>query len=154
MLVEQKTRIQEFFEKKEVGWVLILAVFFGTVFIIFVSNDFFYSDFNSYFTLQPTRSRENIALPVRVVMDFGNGKKRAFEAATALPLGAAEALRGAQEAGNFSLNIALSGEITEIDKVRSGRAKRWQWYINGVRQERPILDGVIRGGDTLLVKYE
>lgn len=142
-----------FFQKPAVKWFILLAAFFGTVAVIFVLNDDFSNDFRSYSEVIPLKPRERSAV-LRVTIDFGNGKKRAFEAEVASPLSAAEALRGAQKVGKFTLKIALNGEITEIDRVKAVGQKRWHWYLNGNPEKRPILDVTVRGGDKVLVKYQ
>ena len=142
-----------FFQKGAVKWFILLAVFFGTVAVIFVLNDDFSNDFQVYSEVQPLKPRERNAA-LRVTIDFGNGKKRAFEAEVASPLSAAEALRATQEVGKFTLKIGLNGEITEIDRVKAAGQKRWHWYLNGNPEERPILDVMVRGGDKVLVRYQ
>ena len=142
-----------FWQKNAVKWVILLAVFFGTVAVIFVLNDDFYNDYRSYLDIVPLKPRERSAM-VRVTIDFGNGKKRAFEGEATSAMSAAEALRASQEAGKFSLKITLSGEITEIDRVRAASGKKWQWYLNSNLQEKPVLDVEVRGGDKVLIKYE
>lgn len=145
--------MQSFFEKKSVQWLLLLAVFFGTVAVIFVSNDNFANDFHSYLTLPPpTQKAVNSSL--RVTIDFGNGKKRAFEGSVDSSITAGQALRLAAEAGGLPLTITLAGDITQIQNVRSQSEKQWRWYLNGQAEHRAILDVAVRGGDKILIKYE
>ncbi|MFY9462275.1 MAG: hypothetical protein WAP51_03690 [Candidatus Sungiibacteriota bacterium] len=149
----EHNRLQTLFEKKSVQWLLLMAVFFGTVAVLFVSNDRFSNDFYSYMTF-PALKQKEISTRVLVTIDFGNGKKRAFEGSVASPLTAGQALRFAGEAGGMALKITLAGDVTEIEKVRNQGDKRWQWYLNGRVENRSILDATVHGGDKVLVKYE
>ena len=151
--VGEQNRLQALFEKKSVQWFLLIAVFFGTVVVLFVSNDRFANDFYSYMTF-PALKQKEISTRVLVTIDFGNGKKRAFEGSVASPLAAGQALRLASKAGGMALKITLAGDVTEIEKVRNQSDKRWHWYLNGRAESRSILDAAVRGGDKVLVKYE
>lgn len=145
--------MNRFLETAAVRWVALFSVFLAAVAAIFVWNASFYNEFLAYFKATPAVSLgKNTA--ARVTIDFGNGKKRAFEGDVMSPISAAEALRAASTAGRFSLNMALSGEISDINGVRELREKGWRWYLNGEPQLRPMPDVLIRGGDKILLKYE
>ena len=148
-----ENRLQALLEKKSVQWLLLMAVFFGTVAVLFISNDRFSNDFYSYLTFPASKEKE-ISNLVKVTVDFGNGKKRAFEGSVASPLTAGQALRFASEAGGMALKITLAGDVTEIEKMRNQGEKRWHWYLNGRAESRSILDATVRGGDKVLLKYE
>lgn len=149
----EQNRFQTLFAKKSIQWLLLLAVFFGTVAMLFVSNDRFSNDFYSYLTF-PAAKQKNINTPVKVMIDFGNGKKRAFEGSIDSPITAGQALRGAAEAGGMPLKITLAGDVTEIGQLRNQADKRWKWYLNGNLQTRSILDVIVHGGNKVLLRYE
>lgn len=149
----EPNRLQTLFAKKSIQWFLLMAVFFGTVAVLFVSNDRFSNDFYSYLTF-PASKQKNINTLVKVTIDFGNGKKRAFEGSIDSPITAGQALRGAAEAGGLPLKITLAGDITEIGQLRNQGDKRWRWYLNGNSQTQSILDAIVHGGNTVLLRYE
>lgn len=142
----------QFLQKSSFRWAILFAAFLGTVSFIFILNDSFNNDFFSYSQTIPTVFKEKNPF-VRVTVDFGDGRRRAFEGKVLSPITAFEALQASQTAGGFSLNITLAGDIADIDGVRPGE-KRWRWYLNGFAEERPILDVPVFGGDKILVKYE
>src|SRR3989344_2363692 len=111
-----ENRFRALFKKKSIQWLLLMIVFFGTVAALFVSNDRFSKDFYSYMIF-PDLKKEEINTLVRVTIDFGNSKKRAFEGSVTSPLIAGQALRFAGEAGGMALKITLAGDVAEIDKV-------------------------------------
>lgn len=132
---------------------VILAVFFAAVGVIFFSNERFSRDMASYLFF-PHGLTDRGSRVVRLTLDFGGGRRRAFEGALSSPITAGEALRFSREAGDFSASFALAGEVLEIDGVSSGEEKRWRWYLNGHPEVRPMLDVLVRGGDKILMKYE
>lgn len=149
----KRNRIQLLLERPPIQWTILLVVFFGTAGAIFVLNDNFYNEFRLYSDITPIKSIEHPRV-VRVTIDFGNGKKRAFEGEVVTAMSAAEALREAQKIGSFSLKIMLNGDIAELGGFISGPTKRWRWYLNNSAESRPILDVTIGGGDKILLKYE
>ncbi|MBI2639789.1 MAG: hypothetical protein HYW90_02765 [Candidatus Sungbacteria bacterium] len=142
----------QFLQKSSFRWAILFAVFLGAVAFIFILNESFNNDFLSYSQTIPAVFKEKNSF-VRVTVDFGDGKRRAFEGKILAPITAFEALQASQAAGGFSLKVTLTGDIADIDGVRPGE-KQWKWYLNGFQEERLILDVPVSGGDKVLVKYE
>lgn len=143
---------QAFLERRSFQWFLLALFSVAAVVVIFISNDDFKRDFNRYsdFSLL---WREDVFRPVRVTVDYGGGKKRAFQGNITEPLSAAVAIQASAKAGKFSLHFDMRGNITDVDGVRPRGQETWFWYLNGVLQSRPVQDVVVRNGDQILLAY-
>lgn len=148
----ETTPLMAFFEQRTAQWALLGILFFGSITLIFFWNDWFQRGFEKDSRLT-VMWKEDVFRPVRVAVDYGGGKKRAFQGQVLQPLSAASAIRAAAVAGNFSVRFDLRGAIVEVDGVRAGRESVWRWYLNNVSQDRPVQDVMVGGGDILLLQY-
>lgn len=139
--------------RRAICWGTTIAAFLFAAGIIFFSNERFSRDMSFYVAVSPS-SVGRVEKAVRLTIDFGDGKRRAFEGVATRPITAEEALRFSGNAGGFSSSITLAGEVVEIGGISPVVSKKWRWYLNGEPEERPMLDVLVRGGDRILVKYE
>src|SRR3989344_7383599 len=111
---------------------LVVVVFLSVSWFIFSSNERFSRDMSLYSAV-PSLPNEKIGGPIRLTIDFGEGKRRAFEGSAPTPITAADVLRYSGNTGGFSSSFMLAGEIIEIGGIPSADGKSWQWYLNGER---------------------
>ncbi|MDO8500171.1 MAG: hypothetical protein Q7S66_05995 [bacterium] len=142
---------QVFFSKTSTRWLIVFLAFFGAVVAIFLLNDSFSNDFKAYWTFPSEKAKSTV---VRVTIDFGGGKKRAFEGSVTVALPAGEALRAAADTANIALKTTLVGDVVGVGEVGNQAGKRWHWYLNGNAENRSIFDVPVYGGDKILVRYE
>lgn len=134
--------------------VAVVAFFLATAFI-FSWNSSFNSDFRSYFSFPASPNGSRLNAHGRLVVDFGNGRKRAFEGEVRTGMTVLLALRAAEKAGNFKTVLDERGRIVDIAGVKNNGEKRWRADVNG----QPVTNGslgstAISAGDKIMVRYE
>lgn len=136
----------------KIYWTVLIAFFFGALAFIFYENELFYRDYAGYFYM-PLRPPSQFP-PVRVTIDFPGGQKRAFEGQVASNITIIAALRAAQYAGRFEVEIDQRGRVTAINGIRNSSGRSWEVYVN----KMPISDlpGHIEvgPGDKVVFEYK
>lgn len=135
---------------------LVVAAFLFAVVLIFSWNDSFYYDMQAYsigLSSIPTKPGGASGLG-RVVIDFGNGKKRSFEGEVKVGMTVLSALRAAEGAGNFRTLTNGRGGIIDIAGVKNNSHRRWRVWLNGVSLAQLPGETAISAGDRILFKYE
>ena len=111
--------------------VLMITAF---LFLILISGFIF---------LYSGQEKQNIIGKAELIIDFGDGNKRAFEGEIVENETLIDALNQASKAGNFS-----SEEII-LNKNNS-----WHWYLNNKKIESLAGGVILKSNDKILVKYE
>lgn len=140
-------------EHRSAYWVVVAAGFLGAVALIFVQNEAFYRDFLRYSRVLPSPPAGEFHT-ARITIDFGNGRKRAFEGAPEEGMTILSALRSAEEAGQFTVRTDAAGNVTTIADVRNNGGKRWRAYRNGASVNDLPGHAEVRAGDRILLAYE
>lgn len=134
-------------------WVITIAVGLAAVFMIFLANEQFYQDFQTYFST-PAAPRRPAAYGARLTIDFNNGQTRAFAGEIEPGMTVLSALRASEIAGAFSALTDERGRVVEIAGLKNRGAARWQVYLN----ELPLGDLPghieIQTGDVIVFRYE
>ncbi len=90
-----------------------------------------------------------------VVIDYGNGKSRIFKGPAGENANIFGLFQQAAVVGKFGFEISDHFIPQEIDGVKSGIAgKRWDVYLNGVKQQSDLLSVQANPGDKVLFKFE
>ena len=131
---------------------VLLVVFAAAVALIFAANNAFYRDYAAYFTPPPPAPPP--APVTRLVIDFGNGTKRAFLGPVEPEMTIVTALRASELAGNFSTSFNGRGEVLAIAGVKALGNKRWNLYVNGTLLRTPPGEFDVRSGDRITFRYE
>jgi len=93
--------------------------------------------------LYPDEERQNIIGEAELIIDFGDGNRRAFEGEIVENETPVDALNQASKAGNFS-----------SEEIILNKDKSWHWYLND-KKLGGLTDGVVlKSNDKILVKYE
>lgn len=133
-------------------WAIVIAVFLAAVAAIFYENEVFYQEFLGYFSFSsPTPA---LFHPARVTIDFGNGKKRAFEGRVESGMTIFSALRASQDAGGFEIITDNRGRVVAVNGVKNVREKQWGLYMNGVSITTLPGNIEIQPGDRIVFRYE
>lgn len=138
--------------RSRIYWMITVGAFLGAVSWIFFENESFYREFTALApppSLTPSSFR-----PVRLTLDFGDGRKRAFEGPVEEGMTIAQILRLAESAGQFQARFNERGEVIDIAGVSRSRLKRWQTYRNGERLQNLPGHIEIRPGDRVVFRYE
>lgn len=135
---------------------LVIAAFLLALVLIFSWNNSFYYDMQSYATspsLAPLGSVKPAGLG-RLLIDFGNGEKLAFEGEVRVGMTVLSALRAAESAGSFKILTDERGRVVEIDGVKNNSHRRWRALLNGSLVADPPGGTAISAGDKISFKYE
>ncbi|MBI4132435.1 MAG: hypothetical protein HY474_02270 [Candidatus Sungbacteria bacterium] len=139
-------------EHRSAYWVVVLGGFLAAVALIFFQNEAFYRDFLTYLRIEP--SPPAASRPARLTIDFGGGRKRAFEGQIEEGMTILAALRRSGEAGEFAVLTDARGEITAVAGIRSSAAKRWRIYRNGAAVTDLAGHVELQPGDRIEMRYE
>lgn len=131
---------------------VVLVVFAAAVALIFAANNAFFRDYQAYFT--PPSPAPPPAPVTRLVIDFGNGQKRAFLGPVEPEMTIVTALRASGIAGNFSASFNGQGRVLAIAGVQAFEPERWNVYVNGALLSTPPGEFDVRSGDRILFRYE
>ena len=146
--------LEQFLTTSPLRWLLLFAVFFTGVAVNFIASKDFNDDFLAIYSTPPSFARSPRNSPLVIMFDFGDGRKRMFQAYLSTSVNGKEALDGVKDSATIALAIAPTGKITSVDAVRDSSSRQWHWYLNGFEDERPITDVLLRSGDKILFKYE
>lgn len=139
-------------KKNIVNWTIFLAAFFLALGFIFFENDLFYRDFAEYFSSFAPPAPE--VSPTRVTIDFGNGKRRAFEGEVERGTTAVLALRASEAAGGFHAVTDDHGRIVSIAGVKNDDGRKWRAYRNNAFVGDIPGNVEIGPGDRITFRYE
>lgn len=134
-------------------WVIALAAFLAGVAVIFVQNDAFYGEFQRYFSALPEQP-QGPGRTVRLTIDFGDGRKRAFVGTSADGMTVLAALRAAAEAGRFAVSTDARGRLADVAGYRAGGGRRWAAYRNDLPLQDLPGHVEVGPGDRVLLRYE
>lgn len=133
-------------------WFLAIAAAVLAVAFIFLANESFYRDYQGYFTKD--QEPPHAPATARLTIDFGDGRRRAFEGEVAVGMTALSALRTAQAAGSFSLAINQNGEVNEIGGLANSGGRKWRAYRNGALLTDVPGHAEVAAGDRIIFRYE
>ena len=98
--------------------------------------------------------KQNIIGKAELMIDFGDGNKRAFEGEIVENETPVDALNQASKIGNFSYKIDEKNNLSAINNFTGDKDKTWQWYLNDKKMDS-LIDGIVlKSNDKILVKYE
>ena len=98
--------------------------------------------------------KQNIIGKAELMIDFGDGSKRAFEGEIVENETPVDALNQASKIGNFSYKIDEKNNLSAINNFTGDKDKTWQWYLNDKKMDS-LIDGIVlKSNDKILVKYE
>ncbi len=90
-----------------------------------------------------------------VAIDYGNGKVRKFQGPIFSQTRVWDAFQQAIAAGGISVEISDHFIPEKIDGLKSEiKGKRWNLYLNGVKQEFVPFEIYAKPGDEVVFKYE
>ncbi|MBI2055750.1 MAG: hypothetical protein HYT42_02570 [Candidatus Sungbacteria bacterium] len=136
-------------------FVVIVLAFLIAAALIFSWNSSFNSDFQNYFSSPFSPGESSPDVRGRLVIDFGNGRKRAFEGEVRLGMTVLLALRAAEKAGNFKTVLDERGRIVDIAGVKNNSEKRWRTDLNGLPVNNGSLNKTaVSAGDKIIFRYE
>ncbi|MBU2082240.1 hypothetical protein KKH14_02320 [Patescibacteria group bacterium] len=98
--------------------------------------------------------KQNIIGKAELMIDFGDGNKRAFEGEIVENETPVDALNQASKIGNFSYKIDEKNNLSAINNFTGDKDKMWQWYLNDKKMDSLIGGIVLKSNDKILVKYE
>ena len=136
------------------AWAILLAVAFVALVIIFAVNESLYHDLNRYSAPLPSPPPIKVASSVRVNVDFGGGKVRAFRGTVPNGISAFVALSASANAGHFAVRTDAQGLVTTIAGLNSENGKSWHVYINNAHVSDVPGNLDVKAGDTLTFRYE
>ena len=137
---------------EKIYWLVFLAAFLAAALFIFFQNESFYRDYIKIFS--PPFSESAQTQPVRLIIDFSNGEKRAFEGRAAIGMTIVSALRASRDIGRFTVGIDKVGRITDIAGVKNIAGKNWDIYVNTELISDLPGHVEIEPGDKIVFKYE
>ena len=135
-------------------WFITVAVFTAAVLFI--------SDQNRRMEAETKELAEGMAkngiikirpLKTRITIDYGNGKKRAFEGAVIDGMNMQDVFWGVEHSAGIVFSVK-NEKIESVDGVKSRPPQKWNYYINEVKQNGNPLDKEILAGDKIMLKYE
>lgn len=126
----------------------------GIVVVVLVAIQLF-SLFSSKTTVQNNDSSQKMA---RLILDWGNGTKRAFEGETVSGMSVWHALIQSARAGNVDVAYSFKApqDIVEIQKIGNTNVQNGEWvfFVNGKMVEsQSVALTTITAGDVIEVKF-
>ncbi len=98
---------------------------------------------SGFIFLYSGQEKQNIIGKAELIIDFGNGNKRAFEGEIIENETLINALNQASKAGNFS-----------SEEIILNKNKSWHWYLNEKKIDSLAGGIILKSNDKILVKYE
>ncbi|MBU6415026.1 hypothetical protein KGQ34_02175 [Patescibacteria group bacterium] len=100
----------------------------------------------------PAKQAQN-AGKVKIVIDFGNGKKRAFGGSLAPDMTVEAALDASRSVAGISY-VVEGSRVVEIGGVRVTADKKWHVYVNDSQEDGIPVSYLLKPGDTVTVRYQ
>lgn len=135
-------------------WAFTVLAFSVATALILAEQAAFDRDFQTYFSTLPAPRRDSPSRPVRVTIDFGNGKKRAFEGGVETGMTIISALRASEAAGRFEARLDERGGVVRIAELERSGLKQWRVYLNSAAIQDLPGHIEIRSGDRIVFRYE
>jgi len=104
--------------------------------------------------LKITQNAPKIIGRAVLTINFGNGTKRAFEGDVVENETLLDALTLASKAGNFRYKLDKKMNLATIETFTATGERKWQWYINDKKINKPLSEVILNNADTILIKYE
>lgn len=131
-------------------WLIVAVAALGTLAGIYILSG--YLDEESAIVPGGVVSQKKADGGARVLIDFGNGKKRAFRGEVVGGMTVYDALVASREVGGFSLSFK-GDAINEIDGVKNN-SRIWRAYVNG----EPVVGlpqfEEVKPGDEIVFRFE
>lgn len=106
-----------------------------------------------YSQLFPQAKQAQTAGKVKILIDFGNGKKRAFGGSLAPDMTVERALDASRSVAGISYSV--EGErVVEIGGVRITADKKWHVYVNDLQKDGVPVSYLLKPGDAVTVRYQ
>lgn len=140
-------------QSKWMFWFIAIIATVTASFFIFYLNNVFYKEHSAIMAelSQPLK----FGPQSRVYIDFGNGKKRAFEGRVLRGISARIILIAVSEAGEFDLIFTKDKKkLLVADGVRSGTDKKWNVYLNEENKLVEDLSILVHPGGKLTLIYK
>src|SRR3989338_923892 len=142
------------FLKPVYSWIIIFVVSAGMVLFVFYQNR--QIDFETKNMVREMTASKIVSVrpKTRVIIDYGNGKKRVFEGAVIKGMNLQDVFWGIEYSAGIVFGVR-NREIESIDCVKSRPPKKWNYYINNnIKQDDNPLDKEIGAGDKIFLVYE
>lgn len=89
-----------------------------------------------------------------LIIDFGNGEKRAFGGDIVENETLVGVLIQASKAGNFSYKLDQKNNLAAVERFTNDGQKSWHWYLNDKKIDKRFSEIIVKDGDNILIKYE
>lgn len=130
-------------------WVIVGVAALAVLGTVFVLSDYLAKDA----TISPEQVKK-AEEKARLLIDFGNGKKRAFRGEIVEGMTVYDALAASQEAAGLSFSLKGEGDaVEEIDGVKNN-SHEWRYYVNGEPAKVSPQFEEIKPGDKIVFKFE
>lgn len=129
-------------------YILGAVVLVAAVFVMWANSEIS----KEFFSLFPAKQAQN-ANRVKIVIDFGNGKKRAFGGQLMPDMTVERALAVSHSVAGISYVIEGS-RVVEIEGVRVTVNKKWHVYVNDSAQDSIPVTYLMKPGDVVTVRYQ
>lgn len=140
-------------KKYKNNYILMIIAFFLLIVSIFTVFWFSSDSFN-------LKTPEIIGKAI-LTIDFGNGKKRAFEGEIIKGETLVDVLSQSSKAGGFSYELNEGSEIVlfidasyKEKNFLKNNDKSWRWYLHDKKIDRSPSEIAPKNGDDILIKYE
>ncbi|OHA07209.1 MAG: hypothetical protein A2934_03405 [Candidatus Sungbacteria bacterium RIFCSPLOWO2_01_FULL_47_10] len=137
-------------------WLITAIVFVGAVILIFFRNEEFIRESNMLTTELMQNAVKKPLPKTRLTVDYGNGKKRAFEGSAAPGFNLQDVFRGIESSVGVEFRVENGGNLFAVDGIPERAEKRWILSVNGKNpaEDPMFLSTEIHPGDKIVVHYE
>ncbi len=128
----------------------IFSAFVAVAFVFFVwANSEIIKDYSQLFPEKQSQSMDR----VKIVIDFGNGQKRAFGGQLMPDMTVERALEASHSVAGIS--YAVEGpQVVEIDGVKVTVSKQWHVFVNDSTSDGVPVSYLLKPGDTVTIRYQ
>lgn len=106
-----------------------------------------------YSQLFPSAKQAQNAGKVKILIDFGNGKKRAFGGSLTQDMTVERALEASRSVAGISY-VVEGGRVVEIGGVQVTADKKWHVYVNDSQKDGVPVSYLLKPGDAVMVRYQ